>query len=239
MNLRVSDILAFAPVTHQEELEPLIHRAFPDTTYVSSPSRINRASKRALDILLAAILLVLCAPIMLAVGFAVRSETRGPVIFRQLRVGRAGHLFEILKFRTMHPELSDLDADVQTARNDPRVTRVGAFLRRHSLDEVPQLINILRGDMSLVGPRPHAVGTAVDGIRLPRLIANYDARHQVRPGLTGLAQVSGLRGELDTIKKARQRVECDLEYIVNWSLRLDFIIIARTVRMVLRDRSAY
>jgi lipopolysaccharide/colanic/teichoic acid biosynthesis glycosyltransferase len=145
----------------------------------------------------------------------------------------------MLKFRTMRHELQDLEAAQQTTRDDRRVTRLGALLRRTSLDELPQLFNVLRGDMALVGPRPHAPGTRAAGRLFHEVVPHYASRHRVRPGLTGLAQVRGLRGETDTEEKLERRVESDLEYIERWSVGLDLLIVLRTAIAVLRMKNAY
>jgi lipopolysaccharide/colanic/teichoic acid biosynthesis glycosyltransferase len=193
-----------------------------------------------MDVALALVLLTISLPVLLLVALAIKLETPGPVLFRQPRHGYNDDVFGILKFRTMHANLSDAGGRMQTRANDPRVTRVGALLRRHSLDELPQLLNVLRGDMSLVGPRPHSLETCVNGVLLYDLLANYGARHRMRPGLTGLAQISGLRGELDRVEKAHARLRFDLEYIKNWSLWLDVQILVATIRCVLRgDDCAY
>lgn len=195
--------------------------------------------KRAEDLLLSTLLLLPAAPLMLLAGLAIRLESRGPVLFRQPRHGLSGAEIEVFKFRTMYADCEDRLASRQTSRGDPRVTRVGAFLRRHSLDELPQLFNVLAGTMSLVGPRPHAPETTAAGQRLELAIADYRRRYRVKPGITGWAQVSGCRGNLDTLEKAVQRVERDLYYIEHWSLLLDLWIVARTIRSVLHDKEAF
>ena len=176
---------------------------------------------------------------MLLIALAIRLESRGPALFRQRRIGFANVGFEMWKFRTMRHHASEPGRLTQATRHDKRVTRVGAFLRRTSLDELPQLFNVLRGDMSLIGPRPHAPGTCAGGKPFEMVTPHYAARHRVRPGLTGLAQVRGWRGETETEEKLLHRVESDLEYIDNWSLRLDVVILARTVAPVLARCNAY
>ena len=197
------------------------------------------ATKRTMDIVFAALLLTVLVTVMLVIALAIRLETPGPALFRQRRIGLANTDFEMWKFRTMHPHASAPGSLVQTTRNDPRVTHVGAFLRRTSLDELPQLFNVLLGDMSIVGPRPHAPGTCAGGKPFELVTPHYSARHSVRPGMTGLAQVRGWRGETDTEAKLLRRVEADLEYIDHQSLRLDFIILARTAVSVLAMHNAY
>jgi len=199
----------------------------------------HRAVKRATDIVLAVLLLILFSPVMLLAAAAITLESPGPAVFRQQRIGFANRRFEMLKFRTMRHHALEQGGLTQTTRDDPRVTRVGAFLRRTSLDELPQLVNVLRGDMSLIGPRPHAPGTCVRGMPFELVASNYAARHRVRPGMTGLAQVRGWRGETDAEEKLLCRVAADLEYIETWSLQLDFVILARTAVSVLTMRNAY
>lgn len=193
-------------------------------------------AKRALDVVLALAGLVVAALPWLLIGLAIRLDSPGPVLFRQTRIGRAGHRFTLLKFRTMYVDAPD---GAQARRGDPRVTRAGRWLRRTSLDELPQLVNVLKGEMSIVGPRPHAPGTRA-GQRLFEEVTNrYHARHLVRPGLTGLAQVRGLRGETDTEEKLLLRLASDLEYVRSWSLGMDLWIIGRTVVSVAGMRNAY
>lgn len=197
------------------------------------------AMKRAIDIVVALVGLVMLALPMLLFAALIRYESRGPILFRQIRVGRNGAPFTIWKFRTMHVHAAPSGRLCQARRQDPRVTCIGGWLRRMSFDELPQLINILRGEMSLIGPRPHAPGTCAGGVPFEQVTPHYAARHGVRPGLTGLAQVRGWRGETDTVEKLLRRVESDLEYIETWSLRLDLAILLRTVGVVLRARNAY
>lgn len=195
--------------------------------------------KRNEDIIIAASALVLLSPLMLLIALAIKLESPGPVIFRQNRAGFNGAIFEVFKFRSMFHCHADLNASRQTTRNDLRVTPVGRFIRRMSFDELPQLINVLQGTMSIVGPRPHALETKTEGRNLEELVEYYAARHRVKPGITGWAQVHGLRGELDQIEKLRRRVNYDLYYIENWSLWLDLTIILRTISLMFRDDHAY
>jgi exopolysaccharide biosynthesis polyprenyl glycosylphosphotransferase len=197
------------------------------------------AGKRALDILVATAALIVAAPALLAIAIAVKFDSPGPVLFRQKRIGQHAKLFSIWKFRTMYEDMRDDHAHRQTGRDDPRVTRVGRFLRRTSLDELPQVVNVLRGDMSIVGPRPHALGMTVSGRRLTDLAAGYAARHRMRPGITGWAQVNGCRGEIHDARKLRRRIALDCHYIENWSFGLDFIIVLRTAALMVADRHAY
>jgi lipopolysaccharide/colanic/teichoic acid biosynthesis glycosyltransferase len=195
--------------------------------------------KRAEDIILGSLLFVLAMPAMLLIAAVIRLDSPGPLLFRQTRSGRGARPFTLLKFRTMHAHLSDHGAQRQTCRNDDRVTRVGRVLRRMSLDELPQLINVIQGSMSLVGPRPHALNTTIGGLALDQAVALYRSRYRVKPGITGLAQVNGTRGELTSVEKLARRVQYDVDYIDNWSLRLDLRIIWRTVRLMFRDKHAY
>ena len=195
--------------------------------------------KRVCDIVFALLGLVVLSIPMVLIALAIRLDSPGPALFRQRRIGFANVDFEMWKFRTMYRHASEPGRLTQATWNDRRVTRVGAILRRTSLDELPQLINVLRGDMSLIGPRPHAPGTCAGGKPFEMVTPHYAARHRVRPGLTGLAQVRGWRGETETEAKLLRRVESDLEYIDNWSLRLDVVILARTVVQVLARCNAY
>ncbi len=196
-------------------------------------------AKRLMDIVIALSgLFVLGIPMLLA-AIAIHLEDRGPILFRQRRTGFANVGFEIWKFRTMRHHGADMGRLRQATRDDPRVTRIGAWLRRSSIDELPQLFNVLRGEMSVVGPRPHAPGTCAGGKPFEMITPHYPARHRVRPGLTGLAQVRGWRGETETEEKLLHRVEADLEYIQNWSLALDLAIIARTILSLHAMRNAY
>ncbi len=195
--------------------------------------------KRVGDIVFALLALVALSIPMLLIALSIRLESRGPVLFRQRRIGFANAGFEMWKFRTMHRHASEPGRLTQATRHDKRVTRVGAVLRRCSLDELPQFFNVLRGDMSLIGPRPHASGTYAGSKPFEMVTPHYAARHRVRPGLTGLAQIRGWRGETETEAKLLRRVESDLEYIDNWSLWLDVVILARTVVPVLTRFNAY
>ena len=195
--------------------------------------------KRAEDIALSLALLAFISPVMLAIALAIKLTSKGPVLFRQRRLGYNNRLIEVLKFRSMFTHLADADAEQQALRGDKRVTAVGAWLRRTSLDEIPQLLNVLRGDMSLVGPRPHALATTAGGLALEEAVPVYPSRHRVKPGITGWAQVNGYRGALDSVEKIVHRVNHDLYYIENWSLALDLKILWRTVRLVFADDNAF
>ncbi len=196
-------------------------------------------TKAVEDRVLAVLFLALLSPLLAAVAVAIKLDSRGPVLFKQRRYGFNNQLIEVWKFRTMFADKTDEDCEQQTVKGDPRVTRVGRFLRRTSLDELPQLMNVLRGDMSLVGPRPHAVATKAKGRLFEEIVDSYAARHRVKPGITGWAQVNGWRGETDTVDKVRKRVDCDLYYIDHWSIWLDLFIIAKTLFILLKDENAY
>ena len=192
--------------------------------------------KRLSDLFFASILTVLVAPIMLIVAIGIKiTMPGGPILFKQKRYGLDGKEIKIYKFRTMSVT-EDGEHIVQAKRDDPRITRLGAFLRKTSLDELPQFINVLQGRMSVVGPRPHAVAHNEE---YRKLIKGYMVRHKVKPGITGWAQVNGFRGETDTIEKMESRIKYDLDYLRHWSLGLDSMIIMRTVIMMFRDKNAY
>jgi Undecaprenyl-phosphate glucose phosphotransferase len=195
--------------------------------------------KAAEDRVLASLALLFLGPLMLLIALAIKLDSPGPVFFRQPRRGFNSRLFQVWKFRTMYHDRADLACATQTTRNDPRITRVGAILRKTSLDELPQLLNVLNGDMSLVGPRPHAVATKAAGRLFEEVVREYAARYRVRPGITGWAQVNGWRGETDTVEKIEKRVEYDIHYIENWSIGLDLWILIRTALLVFRDDRAY
>ena len=198
-------------------------------------SAVQRNLKRGMDQFLATLGLIVLMPFFAIIGAAVRLESRGPAFFLQMRVGFNGHPFRIYKFRTMST-LDDGPVVVQATRNDRRITRLGCLLRKLSIDEVPQLINVLRGEMSLVGPRPHAL--AHDN-QYDQLIATYAIRHKMKPGITGWAQVNGFRGETPEIGMMKQRVDSDLWYIEYWSLWLDIRILLLTVARLLKSENAY
>jgi len=195
----------------------------------------NGVIKRAADIVVSLLILILAAPVLLAIALAVKLTSPGPVIFRQRRYGLDGREIVVYKFRSMRVT-EDGGAILQARRGDPRLTVVGGFLRRTSLDELPQFFNVLQGRMSVVGPRPHAVA---HNETYRKLIKGYMVRHKVKPGITGWAQVNGYRGETETLDKMKARIDFDLDYLRNWSLRLDLYIIARTVWVVLKGEQAY
>jgi Undecaprenyl-phosphate glucose phosphotransferase len=195
--------------------------------------------KRIEDFLLASFTLLLLAPLMLVLAVMIKLDSPGPVLFRQKRYGYNNRLIEVFKFRSMYHHQRDAHAERQTTRDDDRITRVGRFIRRTSLDELPQLFNVLLGSMSMVGPRPHATATKAAGILFEDAVQEYTSRHRVKPGITGWAQVNGYRGETDTLEKIEKRVEFDLEYIEQWSVWFDLYILLRTVPAVLFTREAY
>jgi len=195
----------------------------------------NGVAKRLSDIVLSLLILLLISPVLLAVAIAIKRGSPGPVIFRQRRYGLDGKEIVVYKFRSM-TVTEDGGAITQAKKNDSRITPLGAFLRKTSLDELPQFINVLQGRMSIVGPRPHAVA---HNEMYRKLIKGYMVRHKVKPGITGWAQVNGYRGETETLDKMQGRIDFDLEYLRNWSLRLDLFIIFKTVRLVIGDQKAY
>ena len=202
-----------------------------ETPFVGMDGVIKRGS----DILLALLILLLISPLLLLIALAVKLTSPGPAIFRQRRYGLDGDEITVYKFRSM-TALDDGGKIEQAHKGDARVTPLGAFLRRTSLDELPQFFNVLQGRMSIVGPRPHAVA---HNEMYRKLIKGYMQRHKVKPGITGWAQVNGYRGETDTLEKMKARIDYDLEYLRNWSLRLDLYIIAKTVWVVLKADNAY
>lgn len=195
----------------------------------------NSFGKRALDITGALIALLLFLPLLVCIALAVRLESGGPVIFKQRRTGHRGRIFTIYKFRTMTVAEDCVDVR-QATRNDSRITSIGALLRRLSLDELPQFVNVFMGDMSLVGPRPHALA---HDTQYGETIPSYAERFRAKPGLTGLAQVNGLRGEIQDLRCMRDRIAADNLYIESWSLGLDLAILAKTAMIIFSDPQAY
>jgi putative colanic acid biosynthesis UDP-glucose lipid carrier transferase len=208
--------------------------ALPVAAHARSAVARHRG-KRALDVVLAALLLVFIAPLLIVVAILILIDSRGPAFFVQRRTGFEGETINVLKFRTM-TVLENGDEVRHAARQDDRVTRIGRFLRRSSIDELPQLVNVIKGEMSLVGPRPHALAhDAYYGALLPQ----YARRFRARPGITGLAQVSGLRGEIRSLAYMEERVSLDNAYIERWSMMLDLQILARTAAVAAFQSSAY
>ena len=218
------------------QARPIAIDGIPALSMCETPFFGYRAiAKRATDVLISGAMLILAAPLMLTIAVLVRLSSPGPIIFHQRRYGLNGDEITVYKFRTMTVTEDGLTI-VQASRTDPRTTRIGNFLRRYSLDELPQLINVLQGRMSLVGPRPHAVA---HNEMYRRLIKGYMVRHKVKPGITGLAQVNGFRGETRTLAQMEARVRYDLEYLRNWSLELDMEILAKTALRVFSDTAAF
>ena len=201
--------------------------------------RRSSRRKRVLDLLVAIALFVLGSPVFLAIALAIKLTSRGPVLFRQPRVGLNGATFCCYKFRTMATEATDLLAERQTVPGDPRITPVGRWLRRLSFDELPQVINVLKGEMSLVGPRPHAPATKAGGRLFADVVPGYHRRHVVRPGITGLAQISGCRGPTGHEDQILRRVHYDLVYINSMSMRLDLKILWKTATREIFSDNAF
>ena len=196
----------------------------------------NSVIKRIEDVIVSSMILLFIAPIMIVVALAVKLTSSGPVIFKQKRLGVNGEKIEVYKFRSMKVHQEDHGKVTQAVKNDPRLTPIGQFLRKTSLDELPQFINVLEGKMSVVGPRPHALAHNEEYMEL---VDSYMKRHKVKPGITGLAQVNGYRGETDTLEKMQKRVEMDLKYINSWSVILDIKIIFLTVLKGFNNPNAY
>jgi len=224
-----------APVLNVDRIGML-----PAIDLASRPlTALQAGLKRAEDLFLSCLIMLLAAPMFAVVALAIKLDSSGPVLFGQVREGYHSRAFKIWKFRTMYHEARDEEAEQQTSRRDPRVTRVGRLLRRLSLDELPQLVNVIRGEMSIVGPRPHALGMTSVGLPMTQVLEEYAARHRLKPGITGWAQINGCRGEVDSHEKLRRRVSLDCYYIDHWSLSFDLWIILRTLAHLLFDSDAY
>lgn len=208
-------------------------RGLIHASQVKPLTRIQLWLKRLMDLILVSMAILFLAPLMLATAIAIKLESRGPILFKQQRLGHGNRLFNIYKFRSMRDDLRDLNGDRSTDRDDDRITRVGRFIRATSIDELPQLFNVLFGTMSLVGPRPHALGSKADSKLFWEIDRNYWLRHATVPGLTGLAQVRGFRGATMTRADLEQRLASDLEYIQRWSLGYDLVILARTFGVII------
>jgi Undecaprenyl-phosphate glucose phosphotransferase len=197
------------------------------------------AKKSAFDIALGSMMLVVLSPLLALIALAIRLDSPGPVLFRQPRLGFNNRMFTCYKFRTMHHGMTDLLGDRQATRGDARITRLGKWLRALSIDELPQLLNVLKGDMSLVGPRPHPPNTKAEDKLFGDVVAKYAFRHRVKPGITGWAQVNGWRGETKTVEQIENRVACDLAYIENWSIWLDLRIMVLTITREILSHHAF
>jgi len=212
----------------------------PFVDVVSKPvADWDAIAKRLFDIVFASVALLALSPIMLATAVAIRLDSKGPVLFRQKRYGFNNQVIEVLKFRSMYHEMADPLARRVVTRNDPRITRVGRIIRKTSIDELPQLFNVLGGSLSLVGPRPHAVNAHTNERLWEQVVDGYFARHKVKPGVTGWAQINGWRGEVDTPEKIQRRVEYDVYYIENWSVLFDLYILLRTPFALFNTENAY
>ena len=228
----VPDIFVFDLIQcRTDDIDGVPVIALCETPYYGTSALIKRTS----DIAISAAVLLLSFPVFLLVALSIKLTSPGSVIFKQRRYGLDGREIVVYKFRTMTVS-EDSDVVRQATKDDDRVTPVGAILRKYSLDELPQFINVLQGRMSVVGPRPHAVAHNEE---YRRLIKGYMIRHKVNPGITGLAQIQGFRGETTSVEDMRHRVECDLEYLRNWSLMLDFRIILKTLTVIWSDKMAY
>lgn len=199
----------------------------------------DAVAKRAFDLFFGVLGLVVFSPVMLAAAVAIKLDSRGPVFFRQKRYGFNNELINVWKFRSMRTDQLDANAAKLVTKDDPRVTRVGRFIRKSSIDELPQLFNVILGNLSLVGPRPHALSAKAENRLYEQVVDGYFARHKVKPGVTGWAQINGWRGETDTSDKIQKRVDCDLYYIENWSIGLDLYILFATPFRLFNTENAY
>jgi exopolysaccharide biosynthesis polyprenyl glycosylphosphotransferase len=192
------------------------------------------------DKIIGGLALIAALPVMAMIALAIKLDSRGPILFKQKRYGFNNDTIEVYKFRSLYADATDYGAERLVTRDDPRVTRVGRIIRKTSLDELPQLFNVvLKGNLSLVGPRPHAINARAEARLYDEAVDGYFARHRVKPGLTGWAQINGWRGETDTHEKIQRRVEHDLYYIENWSVLFDFLIVARTPLALVKPENAY
>ncbi|MGQ7830695.1 exopolysaccharide biosynthesis polyprenyl glycosylphosphotransferase [Altererythrobacter sp. Z27] len=215
------------------------HMNQPTLIVSTGPLDTNqRFAKRTLDLVIGTIMLLLCIPLIIMTAIFIKLDSPGPVFFRQARVGQGNVIFEIYKFRTMRADSTDTNGNVSASRDDKRITKLGHFLRKSSIDEIPQLFNVLIGNMSIVGPRPHALGSRAENELFWEVDDKYWYRHALKPGITGLAQIRGFRGATETKDHLRARVRADLEYIQGWSIWRDFSIIARTA-LVMVHPNAY
>lgn len=239
--LRASGVRGELVTDRLEELAPIglvVEEGWRSLVVSIGPMALRqRAIKRGFDVALAGGALIVLAPVMAIIALAIRLDDGGPVFFAQPRMGRGNRLFSMLKFRSMRVDCIDSAGDRSAARDDDRVTRVGRFIRRTSLDELPQIINVLRNEMSIVGPRPHALGSQAGDKLFWDVDQAYWRRHSLKPGLTGLAQVRGLRGATDIEDDLSRRLAADLEYIANWTPTADALIVLRTLRVLVHPRA--
>ncbi|MXO60726.1 UDP-glucose--undecaprenyl-phosphate glucose-1-phosphate transferase [Altererythrobacter salegens] len=201
-------------------------------------SLASRIQKRSLDLIVGVTALLILAPLMILVAIVIKIESPGSALFRQVRVGQGNRQFTLLKFRSMRTDCADNNGTISVGRDDHRVTRIGKFIRRTSIDELPQLFNVLRGEMSIVGPRPHALGSLAGTNLFWEASENYWIRHALKPGITGLAQIRGYRGSTESVEDLKRRVRADLEYLAHWSMANDLLIMLRTIRVVIH-KNAY
>ncbi|HZB90724.1 MAG TPA: exopolysaccharide biosynthesis polyprenyl glycosylphosphotransferase [Stellaceae bacterium] len=266
--LPVDEIIVACPESGSESLKPLIDRlkVLPADIRLSLPSIMRHVpvrsasmagsvpvidvavnplghwqvlAKSVFDFSLALLLAILLAPALAIIALLIKLDSRGPVLFVQERFGFNNNVIRVIKFRTMYVDRADPSGACHTVRGDARVTRIGRRLRAHSLDELPQLFNVLRGEMSLVGPRPHALAMKAGERLYHEVVSDYFARHRVKPGITGWAQVNGLRGEITSLEAAQQRVDYDLYYIDHWSIWLDLGILLRSVKVMFDTKDAF
>ena len=223
-----------SPTTNRQVPEMSLYYPLQTTDGLEVSSQVQLGVKRGFDIMFAATMLLVLAPLFLVLIIAVKLDSPGPAFFSQVRWGKDGKKIRIFKFRSMRADACDPTGVAQTVQGDPRVTRLGAFLRKTNIDELPQFFNVLKGDMSLIGPRCHAIGMKAGGMLYEELVPQYHHRHRVRPGLTGLAQVRGWRGPTDKADWARARIAADLHYIDNYSLALDARIFIATILTEIR-----
>jgi exopolysaccharide biosynthesis polyprenyl glycosylphosphotransferase len=228
----VPELLRFAPA-RIDEID-----GQPTIVVAGGPLRFrDRIIKRGFDLLVAGVAIILLSPVLIGAAIAVKLTSAGPVLFRQPRIGKDARPFQILKFRSMRADRGDVRADRLTTRDDDRVTPVGRFLRKTSIDELPQLFNVLRGDMSIVGPRPHAAAAKAGDSLYWEVDARYWERHCIKPGMTGLAQVRGHRGATDHHQDLIDRLQSDLEYVTQWSILRDLRIIVATVGVLVHHKA--
>lgn len=241
LTLKGANVQGEVIAPEMSELSPIgiaRHNGVPTLIVSRGPLGLkDRIIKRLFDITVAGAVLFLLAPLLVLVALAIYLQDRGPVFFVQTRVGRSNRLFHILKFRSMHVASSDAKGTLSASRNDNRVTPFGRFIRATSIDEMPQLINVLKGDMSIVGPRPHALGSRAENLLFWHIDERYWHRHAIKPGLTGLAQVRGYRGATERKADLVNRLQSDLEYLHNWTLWRDIVILIRTVSVVLHQNA--